>query len=380
MKVILVDDERLALNHLEQLLQKLDMNLEIIGKYTNPLEARSEIIRLEAEIVFLDIHLPELNGIELAEQIIERKPRTQVVFVTAFNDYAVKAFELNAVDYIMKPISKERLAKTVERITARAQAVPDHEVADSADRHIRINMFRQVSIETEQDGRILPQWRTTKAQELFMYLLQHRGQLIRKSTLTDMLWPEYQPDKVYAQLYTTIYHIRKTLQPFGDHIQIVNTTEGYILQLDRIELDIEEWEARLRALPPISAESIPRHEEVSKMYTGDYLQEYGYWWAEGERQRLRSLRIDSLFLIADWYAAEELWNKAAASYQTICDLYPLEEKAYLSLMRIFAAQNNPALVERHYNLLRTILREELNVQPSGEVLRWYESWAERRFV
>ena len=69
------------------------------------------------DIVFLDIQIPEINGIELAEQLLEMKPKLSIVFVTAYDNFAIKAFELNALDYILKmPVRKERLLNTVERI------------------------------------------------------------------------------------------------------------------------------------------------------------------------------------------------------------------------------------------------------------------------
>ncbi|RCX21408.1 two-component SAPR family response regulator [Fontibacillus phaseoli] len=373
MKVILVDDERLALDYLERQLAKLAMDINIIGKYTDPLEGRREIIARQADIVFLDINLPELNGIELAEQILEQKLDTQVVFVTAYDEYAVKAFELNALDYIVKPIQAERLAKTMARIKASLDTRSD-EAAGSDPEYTRINMFRQVSVEMKEGRQSLLQWRTTRAQELFLYLLQHRGQLVRKSTLAEMFWPEYEHDKVYSQLYTTVYHIRKTLKPFGSRIQIVNTTEGYMMSLDQISLDTEEWEAKLAVLPHASGDSIDDYIDVMKMYAGDYLQEYDYWWAESERQRLKNLWLEASYVIAGWYRDQALWDKAISGYQHVCALYPLEEESHFALMKIYASLNNSAMVEIQYNALETALREELNLRPSSPILDWYEAW------
>ena len=129
--------------------------------------------------------------------------------MTGYHEYAVTAFELNAVDYIVKPVQIDRVAKTMERLRSRIASRPE-EVMDS-NRNLRMTMFRQVMIErpNEQGQFALLHWRTTRAQEIFIYLLQHRGQLVRKSALIDMLWPEFDMDKAYPQLYTAIYHIRK---------------------------------------------------------------------------------------------------------------------------------------------------------------------------
>lgn len=376
MKVILVDDEPLALKYLERQLLKLDtMSIDVIGTYTNPFEGRDEILTRDVDIVFLDISLPELNGIELAEQLLEQKPHLCIVFVTGYHEYAVTAFELNAVDYIVKPVQLDRVAKTMERLRSRIASRPE-EVMES-NRNIRMTMFRQVMIEqpNEQGQFVLLHWRTTRAQEIFIYLLQHRGQLVRKSALIDMLWPEFDMDKAYPQLYTAIYHIRKTLEPYDTRFQITNTTEGYVLNMEGVQLDIEEWENWFKLNPCVSAELIERHIEMMKLYTGDYLQEYDYWWAEGERQRLKELWLGVSLSMADWYVDQERIDEAILCYFSIQRQHHLEEKAYFSLMKIYALQDNPAQVHRQFSLLCQVLEDEMGEEPSPYIVKWYDEWS-----
>jgi DNA-binding LytR/AlgR family response regulator len=115
MKAILVDDEPLALEELAFLLHQTG-EIEIAGSFRDPAAALEKIITTEPEVVFLDIEMPEINGFLIAELILKMKKKTRIVFVTAFNEYAVKAFELDAIDYVLKPFSKERLELTVHKI------------------------------------------------------------------------------------------------------------------------------------------------------------------------------------------------------------------------------------------------------------------------
>lgn len=375
MKVILVDDEPLALQYLERQLKKLDqLPIEIVGTYMDASEGRKEILAQEVDIVFLDISLSELSGIELAEQLLERKPYLCIVFVSGYHEYAVHAFELNAVDYLVKPVQMDRLAKTMkrlqERIAIRGEKPPVQQ------RPLKMTMFRQVMIEhPHQDGQYsLLQWRTSKAQELFIYLLQHRGQLVRKSILIDLLWTEFDMDKAYPQLYTAIYHIRKTLEPYNRRLQITNTTEGYVLNMENIQLDIEVWEEWLAASPAISAKSIDRHIEVLNLYTGDYLQEYDYWWAESERQRYKRMWLGMSYSLADWYFNHGRMEEALFYHTSITKHHPLEERAYYSLMQIYALLNNGAQVHLQYSIMSKVLKEEMNVEPSSYITEWYEQW------
>jgi two-component SAPR family response regulator len=114
-KTILIDDERPALNNLECLLKGYDQ-IEIVGLYTDVTKVFDEIKKEEVHLIFLDIEMPKIKGIEAAEKILAIDSNVQIVFVTAYNNYALDAFEVEAVDYVMKPIIKKRLDKTIERI------------------------------------------------------------------------------------------------------------------------------------------------------------------------------------------------------------------------------------------------------------------------
>lgn len=112
MKAVIVDDERLARKELTKLLEEFP-EIEIIGECTNGKEAIDFINDKKPDLVFMDIEMPELSGFDVVEQI-DRTPA--IVFVTAYNDYAIKAFEVNASDYIVKPVDPERLKETIEKI------------------------------------------------------------------------------------------------------------------------------------------------------------------------------------------------------------------------------------------------------------------------
>lgn len=112
MRTIIVDDERLAREELKSLLEAYQ-DIEIIGEYKNALEAREAIERDVPELVFMDIQMPGETGLELLASM-NNPPRT--VFVTAYDEYAIKAFEVNAYDYLMKPIDPERLAEVFNRL------------------------------------------------------------------------------------------------------------------------------------------------------------------------------------------------------------------------------------------------------------------------
>jgi len=115
MKVLLIDDERLARRELAGLL-KSHQEIEIVGEAQNAAEAKDLIEKLKPDLIFLDIQMPGKTGFELLEEI-EGPP--EVIFVTAYDDYAIRAFEVNALDYLLKPVQESRLNEAVQRVQER---------------------------------------------------------------------------------------------------------------------------------------------------------------------------------------------------------------------------------------------------------------------
>ena len=101
MKCIVVDDEPLALDLLESYVRKTPF-LELAGKYSSAVQAMKELANQQVDLIFLDIQMPELNGLEFSRML---PPETCIIFTTAFDQYAIDGYKVNAIDYLLKPIS-----------------------------------------------------------------------------------------------------------------------------------------------------------------------------------------------------------------------------------------------------------------------------------
>ncbi|MGG4179973.1 response regulator [Virgibacillus pantothenticus] len=369
MKAILVDDEKLALDYLEQQINKVG-RVEVIGKFTNPVHAHESILKEDVDVLFLDIQLPEINGMRLAEKVLENKPNLTIVFVTAYDKYAVKAFELNAVDYLLKPIPFDRLKKTVERIEN--QYNQQSTIKETSP--LYVNVLGQFSVETVRGQPEFVSWRTKKAAELFLYLLHQKGKMVRKSFLIDLLWPDVELERVSALLYTTIYYVRKTLRKYQKHLRLENVSDGYVLETENIILDFNEWKEKIKTLPPLSQTSINAYIQVMSLYKGGYLQGYDFWWAESERYYWEQIWLTKAMEIARFYQDNHDIAGAKLWYSHICKYYPEMEKSHFALMKIYAFEDNPALVHQQYESLKTYLQDELGVKPNSEIVAWYEAW------
>lgn len=118
---LIADDEPLLLLDLRKRLETLWPELDIVAEASNGQEALRLIEVEKPSVAFLDIRMPGLTGIEVAARAVEKGIKTFTVFVTAYDDQAISAFEQNAVDYVMKPVATERLAQTIQRVKGRLQ-------------------------------------------------------------------------------------------------------------------------------------------------------------------------------------------------------------------------------------------------------------------
>jgi two-component system response regulator AlgR len=143
LKILIVDDEAPARSRIRELLDDcaVDLHSSIIGEAANGLEAIAILEKMPADVVLLDIRMPEMDGIELAGHLQKLPAPPAVIFTTAYDDYALKAFEVNAIDYLLKPIRAERLLAALKKARAltpdSAQALRD--AADKPRSHLSVH-------------------------------------------------------------------------------------------------------------------------------------------------------------------------------------------------------------------------------------------------
>ncbi len=372
MRAILVDDERLALHDLKQQLLKLG-TVDIIGVYADACDAEEAVKASRPDIAFLDIEMPGMSGIELAEQLIRHHPALQIVFVTAYDEYAVKAFELNALDYVLKPAATDRLRLTIDRLMATgappAAARQEHPAAELAQPKLRMLQ----KLELESPGAASIPWRTAKTKELFAYLLLHRGRSIHRDILLDILWPDIDPKRGYQLLFTTVYLLRRTLNAHIPFVELETVEVSYRLLLHEARLDTEIWERAVEALPRIDAVSVDEHLRLIDAYRGDLLADTDYQWAEGERQRLRNIWFRLAVGAAEFLARAGRLDDALRLGLRITESFPYAEDAHYLLMRIYRDTGDHGAVKHQYELLERICLDEYGIIPREDITEWYTS-------
>ncbi len=215
MRVIIVEDEEPARQLIRKYLSQVS-NIEIIGECPDGYSAVIAINKEKPDVVLLDIQLPRLNGFEVLE-LIEHEP--QVIFTTAFDEYAIKAFEQNATDYLLKPFSKERLTTALEKVAARinskqATTLSPSETAGELTAGMPIS---RIVVKDVKGINIIPanEVHYLEAQDDYVMIYTSKGRYMKKQTLKhfeDGL-PANQFIRVHRSYITNIAQIDR-LEPY----------------------------------------------------------------------------------------------------------------------------------------------------------------------
>lgn len=179
---VIAEDEELLRASLVEALRGAWPELNIVAECEDGGAALEEIAARQPDVAFLDIRMPGLSGLEVAQAMVEASPHTQVVFVTAYDQYAIAAFENGAIDYLLKPVAPSRLAATVARLKARAQA--------GADPAALQDLVRQL-------GSVLPRAQTAPP---LVWLTASQGNETRLIMVDDVAY--FQSDNKYTLVMT----------------------------------------------------------------------------------------------------------------------------------------------------------------------------------
>jgi two-component system response regulator LytT len=154
LRAVVVDDEQLARDELGYLLGQLG-GIDVIAQAGNGVEALSTIDRLHPDVVFLDVQMPGLTGFEVARRMLDTQNGSHIIFVTAFDQHAIEAFEVNAVDYLLKPVEQARLELAVQRARRRIEIDRIDQAAGVAGGPAGLNaqLEKIVQLVTERQGR-----------------------------------------------------------------------------------------------------------------------------------------------------------------------------------------------------------------------------------
>lgn len=355
MKVIIVDDEPEILEDIRGAILQYE-NFDVVGTYQNPYIALESFEILEPDCVFLDIEMPGISGIDLAERILEKNPEIKIIFITAFNNYATQAFEVSALDYVLKPIHPIRMRKAMERLSEGSDAIPTSVKYD-----IRIRTFG--CFEVLVDGMAI-KWNRSKAKELLAYLLHFEGVKKTKYKICEELWPEYEPKKALVNLQTAMCSLRKSLGNIGrKDIKVEFFEESYILKLGYVEWDAREFERLYRKgknNPELAKQAVA-------YYKGDYMESEDWIWSQLAAESM-AMKYDELlmFLVEDSYQKND-YNETVERIIQLARRQVIEGSIQLILAKAAHFSKGNIGLKQSINIIRNIFLNEYDMDLEPEV-------------
>jgi two-component system LytT family response regulator len=224
MNVIIIDDEPLARSIVKEYLRSHD-DVNIVAECNDGFEGLKAINQYEPDLIFLDIQMPKINGFEMLE-LIETPP--VVIFTTAFDEYAIKAFESNAVDYLLKPFSKERFDKAIQKYTQQKKNAPEKTEAvleSAAQSPIQQN---RIVVKDGSKIKIIPvsQIQYLEAADDYVKIFTAEGSFLKKKTMSyfEQSLQSYQFARVHRSYIVNTQLITRIDQYEKDsHLVLLNT-------------------------------------------------------------------------------------------------------------------------------------------------------------
>ncbi|PYE49656.1 response regulator [Paenibacillus barcinonensis] len=401
LQAYLVDDEPHALNMLEMFLKRTGA-VQIVGRWMNGFEALKALDDVRPDIWFVDIEMPGMSGLELAANIHEIDPEAIIVFVTAYDQYAVAAFEHEALDYLLKPIEMGRLSRTIDRILREREREQEKQeqmqkkqeeeargliqsCVNSSDNAVNrqgsdvidggsclfVQMFGKLRVTPTNGGSVM--WRTAKEKELFAYLLLQDpdAHAVHRDRIVEHLWPDERYEKAKIYMHTCVSLLRKNLKKLGMEQMISYRNEHYIMDKKRIRADVYDVLDVVHRMQREEHVPLEQMERTLYMYQDELLAQEDYPWVHELGQRLERSVLELMLKLSEMQLARGNGKKAIEAAERAMVHSPYEEEAYRCAMQAYLSLGKHDQVLRIYRDLEARL-QELHIGPSIVSRRLYE--------
>ena len=362
-KVVIVEDEQLILDLMKYVIGQ-NPYYTIVGAFTSPLDALACLPDLCPDVAFLDVEMPRMNGLQLGQKINELCKETNIIFTTAHKQYALDAFGVYAIDYILKPVT----SAAIERVTQRLmKQLPTMEGSIKSFSQVSISCFGGFEIRNSEG---LPvRWPTKKTEELLAYFLCHPERDISKWHLTDLLWSEMDEERATHNLHNTMYRLKKLMKEQSMGMDIQKTSEGYmLLPLQQIYdlLAFQQFD-----FSSVSDEqNMNKIEDLCAMYRGPLLDRKDYVWKTSLEEGFRKQYSVLIRVLIENDVTLGNLQRAEQRLDTYLSMYPLSEEFNLKLLDIYARSGQQQKIALHYAKFVEAYRLELGIDPPSQMQNW----------
>lgn len=353
-RIIAVDDELPALRGVGKQLEAFD-EVQVCGMFDKS-TAFLEYILTEPEpidLVLLDMDMPTLHGLELARRLRECRPEIHIAFLTAYEEFAKDAFEVEALDYLLKPVMKDDLSRMISRFVKRSGRNGGQE--DQPERGIAVHSFGSFTVTTETGAQV--RFRNSKGKELLAYLHHHRGKPVSKSQIMEEIWYGRDVERTQVNLHSTVYQLRKDMEACGmsDLIEQTKVAGGsYSLNWSAPFFDdVVAYENEVHLFKRTS--SLAHALRAVQYYGGGFLTGSGYGWAAPRQAQLELSYAELLEAIVDTYVRQQRYDIALNPMRKWAELLPLNGRLHAKMIALLLLMNRDEDARAYHELVRELL-------------------------
>ncbi|MBP1991937.1 response regulator [Paenibacillus eucommiae] len=339
-RVIAVDDEQPALKRIGQLLQACD-EVQVCGLFdrANAFLEHALMASEPIDLVLLDMEMPGLHGLELARRLRAFRPEIHIAFLTAYEEYARDAFDVEALDYLLKPITKDDLARTLSRFVKRSGR---HQAEEgNIKRGISVRSFGPFAVMKDNGESV--HFRNSKGRELLAYLHHYRGNPVSKSQILDEIWQGRDVERSQVTLHSTVYQLRKDLEACGlqDTVGQTKTAGGsYFLRWSIAIDDVLAYEKEYQLYKQHA--SLTHIIQAIQLYGSGYLAGSGYGWAAPRQAELELSYTELLEAMVDIYVRQQRYEIALSPMQKWAQLLPLDVRLHAKMIALLLLMKREA--------------------------------------
>ncbi|MDF2586924.1 MAG: response regulator containing CheY-like receiver and domain [Anaerocolumna sp.] len=370
MKVVIIDDDEFMLIYLRRMLDSIS-DIQILGAFQCSQEAEKFLLSdNNVDIILIDVNMPEENGIDFVKRVLKDRECIKVVFITSHKEYALDAFEVYAFDYILKPVNSRRLIDTIEKIRRKLDYINMLQEPKQMEYLISISCFGGLDIRNPKGEVIkLP---TSKSLELLSYLLINRGKFVSKWKIIEDLFSDLGISNAEMYLNTTIYKLRKSLQPYGLKEAIQSSNQCYKLELNNIYVDFIDFENKVTNLNDDFNNLVTKDAiEIEIMYTGDLFGDKAYQWSLSEKERFTAMYCSYAKELSNKFLMEKNYYIALTILKKLEKIDEYNEEINCLLMQAYFVKNDKSGLKRQFKIFQERLKRELDVTPSITTINIY---------
>ncbi|PQP83377.1 hypothetical protein C0Q44_01250 [Paenibacillus sp. PCH8] len=364
-KVIIVDDEDLSLKRLNRILTESG-EVEICRAFHDPEEACEYAAENNFDAAFLDITMPRISGMHLIGELRKYHPSLPIVLVTGYEEYAVQAFDKEVIDYVIKPVTAERLNRSIQRLQLklRDSVTPPEPITPTP--KLTVRLFGEFTVLGGAGADNPIKLRTPKTEELLAFLLYTKS--TSRDALADTLWKDLSPQKAWTNINSTLYYVRRAIGDNSDLPIILKDRNGIRIDREAIECDLYEFEALFRQLRQSSAHHHPElFERMDTLYQGELLKGRHYEWAFAWSRQLELDFILTMEAAARYHAKEGEPLRALYYLERILQIDSIREDIHREIILLYLSLGRRTEAQRQYLILEELLQEELGSSPAADI-------------